>query len=167
MNKVDPYFEFLCDIVGRTDEYSFLLAQLHAMEYYSLIPNDDNRGEDGKQLRQVYLNERGALTRPLSLSPDDACTVLEMLVGLSFRLEFETLRSKWEKTPGEWFWILIDNLELTDQQNDKISRDKKCHKSVTKVSQMLKRDYDFNGQGVFSLSTTQKSTKKGLRFGTK
>jgi hypothetical protein len=159
MGKSNRYFDFLCNIVGKAREYSLLLGDLHGMEFYSLIPNDDNRGEDGLQLRRQFLDEVGPTGAPSV--PQGPCTVLEMMVGLSFRLEFETAQSRWEKTPSEWFWILIDNLGLTECTN-------LCYKSVTlfcdvfeKVSQMLQRGYNFNGEGgLFPLKNAKKDQRR-------
>ena len=60
----NSYFDFLCHLVGRKYEYSRLLAQLHGVEFYSLVPNDDNRGADGEQLRNNYIDEVGPTGAP-------------------------------------------------------------------------------------------------------
>ena len=65
----------------------------------------------------IHFLEEVGQTGLISL-PDGPCTVLEMLIALSYRLEFETAQSKWEKTVSEWFWILIDNLGLIKCHND-------------------------------------------------
>ena len=59
---MNRYFEFLCSIVDEdgSREYDKLLSELHGIDFYSLIPNDDNRGEDGKQLRERFEDEEGA-----------------------------------------------------------------------------------------------------------
>ena len=66
----NSYFDFLWNLVGRKKEYGRLLLYLHETEFYSLVPNDDNRGVDGEQLRNHYFDEVGP-TRPPSL-PNDA-----------------------------------------------------------------------------------------------
>jgi len=153
------YLDFLCEIVGGTDEYSRLLGELHGIEFYSLIPNDDNRGEDGKQLREKFADERGQ--HALSLCLTDPCTVLEMLIGLSFRLEFETAQSRWEKTPDEWFWILIDNLDLTCYDDSVFLDDEMCYTLFSKVSQMLERHYESDGNGgLFPLKHPKKDQRR-------
>ena len=94
---VRTYFEFLLNLVwkeGRQidgEKEIFLLRELGVIEFYALIPNDDNRASDGLQLRDNYIDEGGA-TRAL---PSGSCSVLEMLIGLSQRLVFETESSKW------------------------------------------------------------------------
>ena len=140
MNKKSKYFNFLCSMINadREQDYEALLEELFMIIFYPLIPNDDNRAHDGKQLRNIYMNQAGQPALFFSLL-DDECSVLEMLIGLSLRLEFETAQSKWEKTSSEWFWILIDNLGLTALNSLTDIRDR--------VMVFLKREYKSNGDG--------------------
>ena len=84
---MNRYLDFLCDVVGRAYEYDKLLAHLHGIEFYSLVPNDDNRGVDGEQMRTIFLDEVGP--QGSTSLPNGPCTVLEMLIGVAQRLEFE------------------------------------------------------------------------------
>jgi len=158
--KENRYFDFLCNIVGRSQEYSILLDELHGIEYYSLIPNDDNRGEDGKQFRLLFLDEMDR-TGP-SYLPNGGCTVLEMLIGLAYRLEFESIQSKWEKGPNEWFWILIDNLGLRDWTNDEYhDRRDSSRKVHTIICNMVARNYEPDGNGgLFPLKDPKKDQRR-------
>lgn len=155
------YFDFLCAIVGRSQEYSILLDELHKIEFYSLIPNDDNRGADGTHLRSVFLEEVGQ-TWFISLPRTHNCTVLEMLIGLAYRLEFETAQSKWEKTVSEWFWILIDNLGLICCDNDAYFTNSKIGSDVPEtIGRMLSREYEADGEGgLFPLKNPKKDQRR-------
>lgn len=88
-----------------------LLRQLLCKEFVWFVPNDDNRVEDGRELRREFLVD----LKIREVDPDwmlMGCSVLEMLIALSRRIAFE------ESTkPSFWFWKLIDNLGLT-QFND-------------------------------------------------
>jgi len=154
------YFDFLCSLVGRSNEYSILLDELHGIEYYSLIPNDDDRGEDGKHLRQLFLDEVGP--HGSSSLPKSDCTVLEMLIGLSYRLEFETAQSRWEKKPSEWFWILVDNLGLSSWDNEGFDEHREDWEvPVEQVGGMLSREYESNGiGGLFPLKDPKKDQRR-------
>lgn len=83
------------------------LRQLYQKEFVWLTPNDDNRVADGVDLRWEFVNYS-------QLSEVDArwmgmgCSVLEMLVGLSRRLAFQT-----SQKPEHWFWVLMANLGLS------------------------------------------------------
>lgn len=158
------YFEFLCNIVDpeQTGKYDGLLSELHGIEFYSLIPNDDNRGEDGKQLRQRFIDEEGQ--HALSQCQIGECTVLEMLIGLSYRLEFETMGSRWEKTPEEWFWILLDNLGLS---HSRVHPDKgiiqiPCSDDIhARIEIFLDRKYEATGHGgLFPLKKPRKDQRR-------
>lgn len=153
------YFDFLCNIVGRTYEYTKMLGELHGIEFYSLIPNDDNRCEDGKQLREKFNNEEGQ--QALSQSDLGECTVLEMLIGLSFRLEFETMSSRWEKTPSEWFWILIDNLGLEWCDDAMYEQTESRDEITTKIKVFIDRQYKSDGNGgLFPLRNPRKDQRR-------
>jgi len=159
--EMNRYFDFLRSIVDEEDkhEYDKLLSELHRIDFYSLIPNDDNRGEDGKQLRQRFVDEGGP--QGLSLSQNEPCTVLEMLIGLAYRLEFESANSRWEKTPGEWFWILLDNLGLGWCDNMKFVQIKNTDELHLKIGVCLDRHYKSDGNGgLFPLKEPRKDQRR-------
>lgn len=94
--------------------YWKLLRVLFKTEFVWWVPNDDNRVEDGKDLREEFLAEH-----ELDIEDQDwlnlGCSMLEMLIGLSRRLAFEA-----EGEPRIWFWEMIDNLGLygyNDREN--------------------------------------------------
>lgn len=92
--------------------YWKLFGQLYSKEFVWLIGNDDNRAEDGKDLRNEFAAEE-EVCDPDGLWSGLGCSFLEMLVGLSRRLSFET-----DREPREWFWELLKNLNL-DSLHDK------------------------------------------------
>ena len=91
---------------NKSRTYWFLLNQLHDKEFVWKIPNDDNRVVDGVELRDIFLRETG-VGRPGQEWFDRGCSMLEMLIGLSRRLEFET-----DETAGDWFWIMLNNIDI-------------------------------------------------------
>lgn len=139
------YFVFLCSIVGRVYEYGQLLEHLHGIEFYSLVPNDDNRGADGEQLRTIFIDEVGP--QGSSSLPDGPCTVLEMLIGVAHRLEFELLGGRYERPACEWFWVLIDNLGLEWCDNVMHRGPKDCPEVDSKIKRLLDRQYSTDGSG--------------------
>ena len=142
--KRNNYFEYLCEIVGKACQYSELLAYLHDMEFYSVVPRDDNREGDGLDLRNQYFEKcRKGGDHRLDFPHFYGASVLEVMISVAQRIEFSLLDSRWEKGTDEWFWVLIDNLGLTWCDNEGFD-------SVVvefRVTNMLNRAYGRNGEG--------------------
>lgn len=97
-SKIDPKFE---------KSYWKLAVQLYTKEFLWFIPNDDNRSDEGIELRKVFLKETGSPYPPhewMGMS----CSILELLIGMSYRLSFMD-----ERPVDIWFWEMIDNVDLT------------------------------------------------------
>ncbi len=108
------YFNWLCAKVidpmdfDREATHWDLLKKLHRTEFVWLILGDDNRAEEGKELRREFIFQAEI--------PDDpewrtviGCSVLEMLIAFARRAEFQ------DETPvKDWFWEFMDNLRLTN-----------------------------------------------------
>jgi hypothetical protein len=115
------YYDWLYDSItsNMNKNYSQLIAKLWDKEFYSLIPNDDNRGEDGRNLRYFYVTEvRGLADADLDELTDlDACRCLEMIVALARRMEDELYGSHYNKTWQDLFWEMMKNLNLLYYNN--------------------------------------------------
>lgn len=105
------YFTWLYGKVGSVETanpsktYWTLCRKLFTKEFIWFVPNDDNRAEDGRDLRREFIEEE----RVLDVSEDWmrlGCSVFEMLIALSRRLNFEADHI----SARDWFWILITNL---------------------------------------------------------
>lgn len=151
---MDRYFKFLCNIVKGEIVFDLLLRHLHRIEYYSFVPNDDNRGEDGKRLRDIFLNEENSDLREMEdLGP---CTVLEMLIGLSYRIENELEDGPAAMKAPSCFWMLINNLELEWVNNNAYVQEGGAYAIDEKISVLLDRKYSRNGHGgLFPLNHTR------------
>lgn len=110
----DQYFKWLyknvCSIRERSasKRYWALLTHLFLKEFVWVIPNDDNRVEDGRNLRSEFLRTRRKDSVDLEAEfMRLGCSMLEMLLGISRRLSFDT-----EIEARDWFWELIENLDL-------------------------------------------------------
>lgn len=116
----EAYLQWLYSQVGDVENkrssksYWNLFRQLYTKEFIWLVPNDDNRVEDGKALRDRFIEE----LRLTDVDPewmDMGCSFLEMVLGLSKRLAFDT-----ESEPSDWFWHFMNVLKL-DIYNDNIA----------------------------------------------
>lgn len=85
--------------------YWSLFRQLFKKPFIWLIPNDDNRVEDGRDLRLEFAKQEDVM-----LDQDwfeMTCSVLEMLIALARRLCFED-----GNDVQGWFWELLENMDL-------------------------------------------------------
>lgn len=115
--------------------YDHLLRILLDKEFVWLIPNDDNRIADGLEVRQEHESETGVRF-------EGYCSVLEVIIGLSRRLEFMAGGD----APG-WAWQLLCNLGLHKYANPLGPR------KTIRVDEILEilvwRNYEPDGQGGF------------------
>ncbi len=151
----DLYFEWLygqiAAVTNRNPARSYwsLARQLYTTEFTWFIPNDDNRAEDGKELRIEFLDLSN-----VSVTQDWMelnCSMLEMLIALARRASFETgLEPLW------WFWKLMDNMELKNYTD--ITYNVAVTQDVQeKLERVCQRTYRKNGRGgLFPLSHTNK-----------
>jgi len=128
-----------------------LLGELHKIEYLWFISGDDNRYEDGLELRTEFLQETGYDYEYSFFA--EGCTVLEMLIAFSRRASFQT-----EESPREWFWIMVDNLGLLELDN---SVDTNCKALREIINVFIFRTYGSNGSGgLFPLRHTLNNQRK-------
>jgi hypothetical protein len=120
--------------------YWSLSRQLFRKEFFWWIPNDDNRWMDGKDLRPEFLHESGIT----DIDPNWwnlGCSMFEMLIALSRRLEFETNRPA-----RKWFWRMIENLEL-EECTDRNYNDIHEREIDEVLERVIWRLYNPNGDG--------------------
>lgn len=119
-----------------------LLKQLYSKEFVWIIPNDDNRLLDGRDLRYEFLRET-FVPRVDQDWMDLGCSMLEMLIALARRLEFET-----DKPVDEWFWEIMDNLSLTDYTDELEITGGYNQQDVDEIlDEVIWRTYDPDGRG--------------------
>ena len=145
----NQYYYYLCDLVGIENGYDKVLELLYMEPFISLIPNDDNRIEDGLAIRKKFAYGMGSDTVPYN----GPCSVFEMLVALADRMAYlilDPIRGK-ATEPNEIFWIFIKNLTLRPGSP----------KNRTIIKKFVKREYRYDGYGgVFPiLNPTEDQTR--------
>lgn len=106
------YFKWLCakvmQVIHPTPSLTYreLLHCLHMTEFVWLLIGDDNRAEDGLELREEFIDESNIPDNP-EWREAVGCSVLEMLIAFSRRAEFDT-----DIPAKDWFWVFIDNLDI-------------------------------------------------------
>lgn len=152
------YFEWLYRQVGSVHErnpsrsYWRILSILYCKEFTWSIDLDGNRAEDGKDLRQEFIQEKSLINVDEAWL-DLECSIFELLIGLSRRAAFEV-----EGEPAAWFWRLMENLEF-DKYNDNTVI------PVDEVDGILdalnNRQYNYDGSGgLFPLKNATRDQRK-------
>lgn len=143
-NVKDIYYDWIynqiCD--NRFDYYGRLIDKLFNTEFRYSIVEDENRYEDGLSLRYKFSYATGVDTNVPEM--EFPCTVLEMMVALSIRLETQFMHkmSKGCRT-SQWFWEMVFNMGLNDMVNENYNE-----KKVNIIlKRFLDRNYNKNGKG--------------------
>lgn len=144
----DRYFEWLRNKVCKnrhSDKTSFnnLFIFLHEVEFTYLIPNDDNRAEDGISLRWRFCCETGEDYDKVERFINGPCSVLEMMVALSIACEELMDDPQYGNRTGQWFWMMISNLGLGSMYDSRF--DRSYAEGV--IEKFLNREYEPNGKG--------------------
>jgi hypothetical protein len=137
-NRIDYYYDWLVSQIHipNDNEYNHLFERMYNLEFVWTVPNDDNRVQDGLDLRTEFLNSsRGRLDL-------QGVSFLEVLIALSRRLAFTA-----SGDPTIWAWKLIKNLRL-NKMSDPLT-----HERANRVDEILDaviwRTYSYDGQGGF------------------
>lgn len=119
--------------------YLDLFERMHNLEFIWTVPNDDNRVQDGIDLRGEFLEIRGGGELIL-----DGATCLEVLVALSRRMAFI---ADGGHRSTQWAWTLLKNLRL-HRFSDPVTSDRM--KRVDDIlHDLVWRNYHADGRGGF------------------
>lgn len=164
----EEYFEWLCNKViddNSSVKYSKLMSCLFDSFFIPVMSMDENRADDGKNLRYRFGRENDIPSSVILVELDsgdhddsDACSILEMMVALSIRCE-ETIMTdeQYGDRTGTWFWNMIVSLGL-GTMND-LRFDEKYTNIV--IDRFLNREYKRNGEGgLFTINSIKKDMRK-------
>jgi hypothetical protein len=142
MTTVDyEYYHWLTkkiDIPNKKD-YLDLFEIMHNVEFVWTVPNDDNRVQDGLDLRPEFLSIRGG--GELNLG---GATCLEVLIALSRRVAFI---ADGGHHSSRWAWVLLKNLTL-HKFSDPLTPEK-ANRVNNILHDLIWRDYHPDGRGGF------------------
>lgn len=157
----DDYFMWLLQVVN-VDDYHYrnhvkLLEKLYITEFYAVIHRDENRLEDGLDLREMYLDAMNGSVKVTSYTFPPYCSMLEMLVAFARRIEEDIM---WDPDYGdrtdEWFWLMLDSLGLSDITDDVF--DEKLVENI--LNDFLERR---NNVTLFPVTTPKKASQGGSK----
>lgn len=136
------YLIWLCKL-EKYRKYSRLFEILHNIEFTWIIDRDDNREGDGVILRDNYDIPYDYRSHQSEMFFNRHCSVMEMLVGLSIRVDNEFLGDPAEEHPEKFFMEMIRNLSL-----DRFTGNRYLEDDVIKIiERWLNRKFDRNGRG--------------------
>jgi hypothetical protein len=132
------YYEWLIEQIHIPNGKSYrgLFEVMHNTAFHWTIPNDDNRVQDGKDLRYYFLDGRKG-----QIELGEA-TLLEILVSLSQKVAFTA-----GGNPKRWAWKLLKNLRLTHKADPLNQEDLERINDV--LDALVWRTYQYNGRGGF------------------
>lgn len=154
------YLEWMYQIVcddryTKNLSYRKLFTYLYDTEFEYTKPMDGNRYEDGIDLRYKFGRSRGIADHMIAAYLDTRpCSVLEMMIALSIRLETNIMCNEdLGDRVGQWFWEMIVNLGL-GHMNDR-SFDEDHFEDV--MDKFMNHKYARDGKG--GLFSTKDKTK--------
>lgn len=126
----EEYFQWLCNLVEDRETiprrtYYKLFRHLHERVFEPsgtrhIYQMDENRAEDGKELRYVFAKETGCSDSVIDATfRDDPCSMLELMVGVAYRCEHQIMENEvyGDRT---WFWFryMLRSLRLNRETDD-------------------------------------------------
>ena len=157
----DRYLEWLKqEAMGQDRSYDSLLNFLYDKPYIYTLRMDENRAEDGVELRYIFGSQNGIDYEDISSGLDSGrdCSMLEMMVGLARRCENQIMVDMEEGAqPERWFYIMLTNLGLKSLTDDQFDSEKADY--IT--DRFLAHQYSYNGDGsLFSVCHPRHDMRK-------
>lgn len=112
------YFEWMLGIIGDDDclednSYRKLLTYLHQTPFKYRIRKDISRAKDGIDLRRRFAHDyENVGISEVETYLNGPCTILEMMIALSFKCEDIMNDPALGDRTSQWFWKMIINLGL-------------------------------------------------------
>lgn len=151
MSKLDfEYYDWLVSQIHIPNgkDYGDLFSRMHNLEFVWTVPNDDNRVQDGADLRYEFAGDR---KHEINLP---GVTFLEVLVGLSRRTAFTA-----GGDADKWAWRLLKNLRLTKMSTPLTEEKSQMIDDI--LDSVIWRTYAADGRGgFFPLNQPQEDQRK-------
>jgi hypothetical protein len=162
----ERYFVWLYSLVAdptikdRDLTYWELLRQLYERPFVWFVSRDDNRMADGKQLRLDFLAHEGLRASDVDRDwIDIGCSVLELMVAMSYRLRF---MMDPESNLAYWFWeVLMTNIGLRHCSDG--DGFESCDVDET-LNRVIFRQYESDGTGGFFPLKNPEHDQRGLEL---
>lgn len=156
------YFHWLCEMVHidhGNGSWWLVAKDLHRHKFVPYLDRDENRALDGLSLREQFLESEWFTTRNLL---DGDCSVLEMLIALAQRMDFETsdVYEGCEDKTAYWFWEMLDNLGLTAFDDESYVELEGQTYVDQIIDKFVDREYRYDGEGgIFPLNHSNRDQR--------
>lgn len=138
-----------------------LAETLHDIPFTFSVPNDINRLNEGKKLREIFAELHSDFSDYSAIEFEDV-SVLEMLIAFAERIDTSVMRSFGDDEVDRskfWLWLMLDNLGISDWDDDSWCLEA-YQDVIKKVKIFLNRDYDqFGRGGLFPLENSTKDQR--------
>ena len=140
-------------------QYEYLLNALNSSMFYFSIPMDENRMQDGIDLRYRFAFENGysndEVTR--ALNHNRSCSILEMMVALALKGNDRILYDYETGNKADYiFKIMLDSLQVLNMTNDNFDSGYIDYR----IDCLLNREYEYNGNGgLFTVENPRKDMR--------
>lgn len=115
-NIGERYFDYLLNLCNlnliKYQKYDSLFEILHNIEFIAALERDENRIDDGLELRDQFVDQNRINGSYLYDLLGGTASVFEVLVALSLRLTHEYVGTPGDEHPDELFMDFIQNLRL-------------------------------------------------------
>lgn len=160
----ERYFSWLYSRVRATRDgapgmsYAKICSRMHQVKFNWSVPNDDNRAADGKELRELFLDEEE------HRDPGDYdeewlgldASVFEVLVALCHRANYMI-----DADVEQFFETLLINLKLTDCFDAALTNAAADTRVARIIEKFNERQYSRSGQGgLFPLKHPSKDQRE-------
>lgn len=127
--KENSYFSWLLEVIEHEKcekSYFLMLKELSKTIFWIKkgISRDANRAVDGIKLRDEYFVELREAGYSDYCDPSLAscgCSILEMIIGISKRMNDELMMGDGEDKTAQYFWEIIKNLGLEELDDEKFA----------------------------------------------
>jgi len=132
---------------------------LYTREFLWFVPNDDNRAEDGRDLRMEFVQLVDEV-HPYDDWMHRGCSMLELLVALSRQLAFLS-----SGNAREWFWEMVENLGISISHTSDSHYNHEIQEQVDDaLNRVIFRTYGANGDGGLFPLVDPKKDQRGVEI---
>lgn len=139
--------------------FKFLSEERYCFE--GQHPNDQNRAEDGIELRYQFAYEENiSYAVVASLLDIRDCSMLELLISVAFRCEDVAEDQSQGDRLGLWFWSMLQSLGLAKMNDEWIERNG-FGEALDILDRFYRNDYEPCGRGgLFTINGSRVDMRK-------